>query len=141
MVTFTSSDVTSVPAPTLHAGVNARVLSYTLNETASGSTNINMAALPAGARIVNMFLAIGNNALGIVAAPGDVRVQDSLGNVYITSASANKLFHTYNPTYASQGIRVTSSCNLQLVCYPVASGTASTQFKMIVEYIKMEDGD
>src|SRR5512139_1240052 len=138
MVTFNSSDCTSVPALNWHAGVNARVLTYTLNETASGSTNINMCALPAGARVINLFLALNNNAMGIVAGPGDLRVQDSQGNVYITSASGNKTFHTLNPTFAGLGPRVTSSCNLQLVLNPVGTGTASTQFRMIVEYIKVE---
>lgn len=141
MATFTSADCTAGPTLSWHAGVNARVLSFLLNETASGSTNINMCALPGGARIVNMILQLSNNALGIVAAPGDIRVQDSQGNVYIPSSSGNKLFHTFAPTFAAQGIRVTSSCNLQLVLNAVATGTASTQFKMIVEYIRVEDGD
>lgn len=142
MATFNAADCTSVPAKAIHAGSNFRLATYTLNETASGSTNINMIALPPGARVVNVMLGISNNALGIVAGPGDVRVQDSQGNIYITSASANKLIHSFNPSaYDTFAKRVTSSCNMQIVLYPVATGTASTTFKLLVEYYKEEDGD
>ena len=142
MATFASADCTSVPAKAIHAGVNVRVASYTLNETASGSTNINMIALPGGSRVVDVCLGIGNNAVGIVAAPGDVRVQDSQGNVYISSASANKTVHLFNPgTYDAFGKRVTSSCNMQIVINAVATGTASSNWRLMVSYIKEEDGD
>lgn len=142
MATFSSADCTAVPAKAIHAGVNVRVATYTLNETASGSTNINMIALPPGARVVNVIMGIGNNAVGIVAAPGDVRVQDSQGNVYISSASANKTVHLFNPSaYDGFAKRVTSSCNMQIVINAVATGTASSNWRLMVEYIKEEDGD
>ena len=141
MATFNSSDCTAVPAKAHHVGVNYRRATFLLNETASGSTNINMIALPPGARVFDVNLMISNNALGIVAAPGDIRVQDSQGNVYITSSSANKTIHTFLPSYGSAGNRLTSSANLMVVCYPVATGTGSTTFIVTCAYTKEDDGD
>lgn len=141
MATFNSPDCTGVPAPAVHVGINSRFVTYLLNETASGSTNVNMAALPPGARITDVQLYLGNNAVGIVAAPGDVRVQDSLGNVYIASASANKQYHTMNPTFSAFGKRLTASCNLQVVFNAVATGTGSTNISVLLQYTKTEDGD
>lgn len=139
---FTARDCSSVPAQKIHAGLNHRFASHSLTETASGSVTIAMIALPAGARVKDVELYINNNAAGIVVSAGEVQIIDGLGNVYIQSASANKAFHQWNPTYGSFGKRLTASTNLmvQLISMP-GSGTASTVFQVSCSYLADLDGD
>lgn len=136
-------DCTGAPALALHAGLNSRVVTYTLAETASGSTTIAIAALPGGARIVNATMAFDNDAVALGAAPGEVSLEDGFGNIYIASASANKAVHVFNPTYDALGRRLTSSSNLivRFNAGAPGSGTAATVVKVAVSYLKVDDPD
>lgn len=143
MAHLVGPDCTGAPATAHHVGVNARVVSYTLAGTASGSNTIAIAALPGGARVLGATLSFDNNAVALGAAPGEVSLEDGFGNVYITSASGNKAVHVWSPTHDANGVRLTSSSNL-IVRFNQGlpgSGTATTVISVAFQYLAQDDPD
>lgn len=144
MATVNGPDMSSTEAvKALSSGINTRTATAVLNETASGSTNINIMRMPGGAEIVGMELMISND---IKATTGDalITVVDSLGNTWIQTASASGAIMRFNPTYASMNVRLTSSATL-IVAMPGGhmngTGTASTNFKLTCHYLTEKDPD
>jgi len=143
---FVASSVTAGPTPAIHAGVNVKVATYTLAETASGSLTIAMCVIPGGAQVVDAQLAWDNNSLSLGATPGTIAVLGKTGGTtmatFVQSASANSTPQLYNPTSDSVGYRFTSSsqCVLSLHNLP-PSGTGTTIFTVVLSYITAEDPD
>lgn len=143
---FVNSDVTAGPTPSIHAGLNVKVASYTLSETASGSLTIAMCNIPGGAQVVDAQLQWDNNALALGAAPGTIAVLGKTGGTtmatFVQSASANSTPQLYNPADGSIGYRFTSSSQAVLSLHNLpASGTAATVFTLVLSYISSEDPD
>jgi hypothetical protein len=125
----------------IHAGLNARVVSHTFAGTISASSRVNMFPLPGGARVVggNLTVTGGSPGAGALAS-----VQDGQGNLYIRSTSAGTVANfSFDPTHASHGARLTGSANVfvQLNGFSGATGTASMQVTLSLQYLSDEDGD
>lgn len=137
---FVASSVTGGVVPAVHVGLNNLVATYTLGETASGSVTIAICRLPAGAKIVDSFLATNHGNLGTGAE--QIRLYDSLGNTHMETANISNRTNAYKPTFASQGIRLTGSANILLqLCAAVGTGTSSTQFSLSLTYKTQDSGD
>lgn len=138
MANFLGPDATSGQVTAIHAGLNHRVFTYVLTETASASALISIGRLPIGARVVDCNLIVS----GAVNTSGSqVNVKDNNGNTYIRSASASEFITRYDPDYTSHWNQITSSCNVQIGLYgfPAATGTTTMQFKLSVSYLADSD--
>lgn len=141
MAHFVGPDCTGRPSVAIHAGVNAVRAQYTLSETASASTTIAIASLPGGARMVGATLTLDNDAL-VTTGGGSVALEDAFGHVYIQTGSGSLLTHTYNPTDTANGVRLTSSSNLIVrLSDVVGTGTATTVFTVMFQYVAQDDPD
>jgi hypothetical protein len=141
MAHFTNSDVTSGPSKAIHAGVNVIYPSYTLNETASGSTTIAMAKLPAGSRVIECFattnltdaLGTGGESISVYATIGGSSVA-----TYIDTSDVTNAVRMTNFTGA--GFLLTSSANLVMALHDVVNtGSASVQLKVVCSYLSEDD--
>lgn len=143
---FTGPDVSSLSSPAVHAGMNYHLTTFSLTETASGSTTIAIANVPAGARIADAALNVNTNALALGAAPGFISVQLRTGGTshgqLIQSASANAQVHLFNPAVGVVGYRATSSSQVWIALTNMpASGTTSTVFSLQLAYDTGKEGD
>jgi len=148
MAHFETQEATSGPAVAVHAGLNSVVVQYTLDETASGSTSIAICALPAGAEVTRAMVRANHAALNAGAAPGAVRLYPTIGG-----NSVGDLISTATISYQIQsgaagnnesglGVRLTGSANLILNLEDLTgTGTASTVFTVIVDYLAEKSGD
>lgn len=142
---FTNTEVTAGPTPAIHAGVNYAHVTYTMSETASGSTTIAMCNLPPGARILDATLGIDNNALDTTGG-GNVAVITTTGGnsngAIIASGSGSLEVARYNPVYGQIGYRHTASSQVRVALTNFANtGTAATVFSLAIAYDTAEDGD
>jgi len=129
----------------LVSGLNTVVASYTLAETASGSTTIAIAGLPAGAQIVSTMAKINHAAIQDGALGGSLRVDAKIGT---TVAAALLATSTANTTFSvgtgtGHGTRLTASANLIVTLADIggATGTANTVFTVICTYLSELSGD
>lgn len=138
---FVGPDVTAqYGAKSIHAGPNIAKGDYTLAETASGSTTIAILPLPGGGEVADVHLLLGNNLDGTGAE--SVCVKDSLGNVYINTASAGTDLSFRADNYDGLFTRLTASANLQVqLCDVVGTGTVSTAISVIATYLAEKDKD
>jgi hypothetical protein len=139
MGNFNASDITSREAVKVtHVGLVSKTIDYTLSETASGSTTINMMRMPGGARIQELIL--NANCDGIGTGAETVAVYDSLGNTYIKTTTFAASLRMNDPS--GQNARLTGSANLILqLCNCVGTGTATMQFAMTTMYLGEDDAD
>jgi hypothetical protein len=131
--------MTAGPAKTIHAGVNTNIANITLGETASGSLSVSLMALPAGASIIDCYVALGND----IGTGGEtLAVKDGLGNTYIQTAAASGIVR-YNPDVDSVCLdRLTASTNLSLSFQAlVGTITASTKIRVACSYLWEKEGD
>ena len=135
---FTASDITSKEAvAAVHAGVNARVASYTLTETASGSTSIAICRLPAGARVVGGILTADVDGIGTGAE--EISVTDNLGNTHMVSTTFATVMRFGSTAFAT---RLTSSAHLNVNIHAaVGTGTTSMAFTIVPLYLADKAGD
>jgi hypothetical protein len=139
MPNFVGSAVTAGPSKAIHAGLNTVIATYTLNETASGSTSIAIYALPGGARVYDAKIKINHAALTLGAAPGIVAVS-AQGRSLVGTATPSTSF--ISGVGSGLGQRMTSSANVTVNLGDVGgSGTASTIFTVILSYTVEDDGD
>lgn len=143
-----NSEVTRGQALALHAGLNTKVVQFTLDETASGSQTFAVMALPGGARMVKAQVRANHAALNAGANAGAVRLYPTIGGT-----SVGDVIHTSTLSYQIEsglggfnesglGVRLTSSANLVLQLHDLAgTGTASTVFTVIAQYISVDDPD
>jgi hypothetical protein len=137
---FTDDSVTASPAKAIHAGVNFVTASYTLGETASGSTTIAIIPLPGGARVADVTCWFNHATIGTGAE--QVAVKDHLGNTYIRTTSAANSPQRFDPVFADIGARLTSSSHLVVSLHEcVGTGTASTVCTVTCSYISEDDPD
>ena len=141
MAHFTNSLVTAGPAKAIHAGVNTVVATYTLDETASGSTTIALAPLPAGGRVVDCYaitnltdaLGTGAESISVYATIGGTNVATYIATADVTNAV------TMN-TFAGPGFLLTSSANLVMALHDVVgTGSAAVQVKCVISYTAEDD--
>ena len=142
---FTNSNVTSGPTPAIHAGLNYVNTTYTLSQTASGSTTIAMCNLPAGARIVDAQLT-SSGSLDTTGG-GNVAVVtwtngNSNGEV-IASASGDFTLAQYTPVHAAHGYRHTASsiAVIQLTNMVGVTGTSAVALNLSIVYDCQLEGD
>lgn len=145
---FVNSDVTANSAKAIHAGVNCVITSYTLGETASGSCTIDMCALPAGAQVISAIVRANHAALQAGGNAGAVRLYptiggNSVGNIIATSTLSYQIASgAAGINQSGLGVRCTGSANVRLQLQDLAgTGTASTVFTLIIEYVAELDGD
>lgn len=145
MAHLVGPDTTAGPTPAIHAGLNTKFATYTLAETASSSTTIAICALPGGAKVTDVTLQIGNDALDTTGG-GSVAVRATIGGTavatYVATGSGSLQVQRWNPAAGSVGVRLTSSANLivQLTDF-VGTGTASTVITAQVQYTASDDPD
>lgn len=139
MGTFTASDITSKEAvKAVHAGLNSRVFTYTLDETASSALTIAMGRLPGGARVQGLELVSNVDQIG--TGTEKVCVYDNLGNTYIKTTTFSIRMGLNN--YAGLNARLTSSAHLTIQLIDcVKTGTASMKFALAVNYIREDSPD
>lgn len=131
----------------LVSGLNCVVANYTLQETASGSTTIAMCGLPAGAQVVDVRVQANHAALNAGANAGAVRVSlnhgtTEAGTLIPTSTLSYAISMARSATDLICGDRLTGSANVVLNIHDcVGTGTASTQFSVIVTYLAELSGD
>lgn len=133
-----STAVTAVATKALHAGLNTVVAGYTLAETASSSSTIDMLKLPGGARVVDLQVAAGDIGTGAET----VYVADTEGNEYFSTATAayDATFRRSNST--GFGERLTGSAHVRLtIGGAVDTGTSQTVFTVICSYLAEDDPD
>jgi len=128
----------------LAAGLNCVVATYTLNETASGSTTIAIAGLPGGAQVVDLKAHINHGALMAGAGRGLMTIYATVdGNTaatYLGSATASTEVKVAAGT--GLGVRLTGSANLIIeLADIVATGTASTVFTVMCTYLSEKSSD
>jgi hypothetical protein len=136
------SEVTSGTTPEIHAGLNTKVATYTLSETASGSTTIAMCNIPGGAVVTNVDLT--HSALD-TSGGGSISVHSWIGGsinaTYIGTASAAQT-HAWTPAQAAVGSRLTSSGQLVVQLQGVAgTGTSAVAITTVVQYTTTDDPD
>lgn len=147
---FIGPDVTSNNSVVVasHRGTNVAYGTFTLNHTASGSTSIAMLRIPGGARVTNAIVAWNNDDLSTTAGAA-LTLQSwtsgtNNGNL-INSANVGvaALPALYNPAYAMINYRHTASSQAVLVLGAsfVGTGTATTIFKLQLEYTTDQDPD
>jgi len=122
----------------LVAGLNTVVATYTLSETASGSTTIAICGLPGGAQVVDLKARI--NHAGLMAGAGR-----GLMTIYATVAGNTAATYLGSSTASTEvmvaggtglGTRLTGSANLVIeLADVVATGTASTVFTVMCTYL------
>ena len=142
MGNYIGSEVTAGVSPELHAGLNTKIASYTLSETASGSQTFAMCAIPAGAVVTNCDIV--HSALD-TSGGGSISVHAWIGGsavaTYVTTASAAQQ-HAWTPTQLSVGYRLTSSANLVVHTQGVAdTGTGGLTITTVLQYTTDQDGD
>jgi hypothetical protein len=128
----------------VHAGVNGVVAQYTLNETASGSTTIVIAALPGGAEVLDSAVKINHGALNAGANAGAVRVYATIGGTEVGELIATSTVDTALSVGvgAGHGERLTGSANLVAELHDCAgTGTASTVITVICNYLAEKESD
>lgn len=135
-----------LPAKAVHEGVNAVVSQYTLNETASGSTTIVVASLPGGGQLLGGSVKINHAALNAGANAGAVRLYATIGGTEVgTLIPTSTVSYVVNmPATGNLGLgtRLTGSANLVLQLHDCAgTGTASTVFTVIAQYLAEQDPD
>jgi hypothetical protein len=144
---FVNDVVTAGPIKQVHEGLNTHIATYTLDETASGSTTIAIMALPAGAQMAKVMVRANHAAINAGAAPGAVRVYPTIGGT-----SVGDVLKTSTLSYQIEsglagfnesglGVRLTASANLIVNIQATGTGTASTQFTIIAQYVSELDGD
>lgn len=145
---FTNSDITAGSAKANHSGITTRISTYRLNETASGSTTIAIAQLPPGCEMVSAMVRANHAALNAGANAGAVRLYATIGG-----ASEGNIIPTATLSYqissgaagsndTAIGKRLTASANLMLALHDCAgTGTGSTLFTVIVNYLAEKTGD
>lgn len=148
MAHFIGSGVTSVESKCIHAGVNSVYASYALAETASGSTTIAIAKLPAGSRVRNATLNLNPVVLGtgLEALQLDIWINGSSVATLIPSAtqaytlSMSNLRAAGSTNFAALNFEVTSSANLVVtILGAVGTGTASQNISVCVDYVCEDD--
>lgn len=142
---FVGPDCTSGEVPAIHAGINTKVASYTHPKTASGSTTIAICAIPGGAVVTDVTVAIGTNDLDTTGG-ASVSTQGWIAGAavaeYITTQSGSLQVQRWAPTAASVGLRLTSSANLVIALTDaVGTGTASIAFTVVLQYTADQDPD
>lgn len=148
MANFNNAELTAGSAKAIHAGVNTRIITHRLNETASASTTIALCALPPGAEIISATVRANHAAINAGANAGAVRLYPTIGgtsegNIIPTSTLSYQISSglTGNNDTAL-GKRLTASANLMLAIHDAAgTGTASTLFTVIVSYLAEKSGD
>lgn len=128
----------------VHAGLNAVVAQYTLDETASGSTTIVVAALPGGAEMVETAVKINHGALNAGANAGAIRVYATIGGTEVGELVSTSTVDTALSVGvgAGHGERMTGSANLVAELHDCAgTGTASTIITVIGTYLAEKEAD
>lgn len=148
MANLLASDITAGSAKAVHAGVTTRISTYTLNQTASASTTIQVCALPAGAEVISAIVRANHGALNAGANAGAVRLYPTIGgtsqgNIIPTSTLSYQISSGASGSNdTALGKRMTASANLVLSLHDCAgTGTASTIFTVIVSYLAEKSGD
>ena len=139
---YTNSDVTSGPTPSIHAGVNTKVATYSVSITASGSQTFAMCAIPAGAVVTNIDV---THSTLDTSGGGSISAHAWIGGspvaTYVTTASAAQV-HAWTPVQAAVGYRLTSSANLVVHTQGVANtGTGAVSITTVLQYTSDQDGD
>ena len=138
---YVGSEVTSGVSPESHIGINTKIATYTLSETASGSQTFAMCAIPAGAVVTNCD--IQHSALD-TSGGGSISVHGWIGGsaaaTFIATASAAQV-HTWNPAQLAVGFRLTASANLVVHTQGVAdTGTGGLTITTVLQYTTDQDG-
>lgn len=139
---FNASNMTSGPVVAVHAGVNAAIIKYTLNETASGSTTIALTPLPGGARVTAVRVT-GNHGALQATAGALVSVYATIGGTTVANY-LNSVTYAYGMSQNGTGLgtRLTGSAIVVMRLSECAgTGTASTQFTVVVDYLADQRGD
>lgn len=148
MANLIGNDITAGSAKANYAGVTSRISTYRLDQTASASTTIAIAPLPAGCEMISAMVRANHGALNAGANAGAVRLYATIGgtsegNIIPTSTLSYQVSSgaTGNNDTAI-GKRLTASANLMLALHDCAgTGTASTLFTVIVNYLAEKSGD
>lgn len=142
MAHYVASATTAGPVPAIHAGVNVQINTFTLNETASGSTTIAIAALPAGARVVDVKV-MGNHANLQATAGAQVSVYSTIGGTKVADYLSSVTYAVFMSGDDNDfGTRMTGSANLIMRLSECAgTGTGSTQFTVVTSYLADQRGD
>jgi len=130
MPTFNSTDMTSGPVKSIHAGVNTKLSTFLQESTISAAGQINMMRLPGGAQVVATKLMV-DGVPGIGLA-----VKDSHGNVYMDTATAAGV--AMIGTGQGFGQRLASSAHVyieQKGVQAVQDGADSANYRLIVSYL------
>lgn len=153
MAHYIASAVTAGPVTHDHVGVQCQVNTYTLATTASGSVSIDLAAIPAGAKVVDCWLKRGDFGRGVTSGGHVVSLQLMQGSNITGQLLANtsNSFATFlrasaGPALNSAiGYRLTSSANVRLIATTgsgtATTGTGQTVFQLCVQYLCDGRGD
>ncbi len=134
---YNADTMTNGEVPAIHAGVNVLFANWSLSgESLSGSTTVNLAVLPAGARVVDTLYW---SKYGIAGTGGEqihIAVQ---GNPLIKSA-AETTFVRANGSGLGQRLTSDATVTLQF-CNVVGTGTGSNVIRVGIQYLTDKDGD
>jgi len=128
----------------LASGLNCVVATYTLSETASGSTTIAIAGLPGGAQVVDVKARISHAGLMDGAGRGLMTIYATVGGTtaatFMGSSTATTEIKVGGGT--GLGTRLTGSANLILeLADIVATGSATTVFTVMCSYLSEQSSD
>jgi len=148
MAHFIGSGVTSVESKSIHAGVNSIYATYALTETASASTTIAIAKVPAGSRIRNATINLnpvqigtGTEALQLEAWIDGTSVATLIPSAtqdYTLSMSS--LRSAGDTNFAALNFELTSSAHIVVsIIGAVGTGTASQNISVQVDYVCEDD--
>lgn len=134
--TYNADTMTNGEVPAIHAGVNVLFANWALSETLSGATTVNLAVLPAGARVVDALYWSKYGAAGTGGEQINIAVQ---GNTLIKSAAESTFVRA---NWGGFGSRLTSDATVTLqYCNVVGTGTGSNVIRVGIQYLADKDGD
>lgn len=153
MAHYTAPAVTAGPVSHHHVGLNTQIVSYTLSETASASVSIAMCALPAGARITDLWVkrgalgrdgGSGTHVVRAVVTNSAATIIGELWGQSVTWANFLRMSAAAaaNPALAT---RLTSSSQVRLIATTgtgtSTTGTSQTVIQMCINYLADQRGD
>lgn len=154
MAHITADAQTSLPASSIHAGLNSVPCTYALGGTSSGSVTVALCPLPAGAQVVNVRHCMSNNGIGtggelvsVWANIGGMTTPVSAQYQFILSAAAIGYVATSStilpPNIGKDiGKRITASANLFCrYTNQVGTGTSTVSICVVVDYLASKRGD
>ena len=126
---YKGSCMTNGEVATIHVGMNALISTWSISGTLSGSTTVDLAVLPGGARVIDV---ISINSTWNASQSGLVNIAVQ-GNALIASAT-NALFVRAGST--GLGNRLTSDATVTMqLSNAGGDGPATNTGKVLVQYL------